>query len=179
MRILGVDPGLRLTGYACLETHVREPQHPPGSQPYAVSAALQPPSLIEAGVIRLKAGRPLTDRLLELERDLSELIDRTQPEVACVEALFSHYAHPATAVTMGHARGVILLTIRRKQLRLLEFKPNAIKKHVTGNGHASKPQMQAAVRALLCLAEPPDPPDVADAIAIALCAAARVESVVE
>jgi len=76
-------------------------------------------------------------------------------------------------VTMGHARGVILLTIKRARVELVEFKPNAIKKHLTGNGHASKTQMQSAVQTFMGLAEPPNPPDVADAIAIALCASAR------
>jgi crossover junction endodeoxyribonuclease RuvC len=80
---------------------------------------------------------------------------------------------------MGHARGVILLAIRRANLPLLELKPNAVKKFLTGNGHASKEQMQDAVRARLRLAEPPDPPDVADAIAIAMCAASRMELAAE
>jgi len=159
MRILGIDPGLQLTGYACIEC--------------AGGGGVARPSLVEAGVFRLRGKDDLSQRLLELERDLAELIERTRPEVACVEALFAHYAFPATAVTMGHARGVILLTIKRARVELVEFKPNAIKKHLTGNGHASKTQMQSAVQTFMGLAEPPNPPDVADAIAIALCASAR------
>ena len=135
---------------------------------------------MEAGVFRLAgAGKRETvpDRLLELETDVAALIERLKPEAVAVEALFAHYKHPATAISMGHARGVILLAIRRAGLSLVELKPNEVKKFLTGNGHASKEQMQAAVRDRLCLREVPEPPDVADAIAIAMCAASRMTAV--
>lgn len=157
MRYLGIDPGLRITGYGCVETVRVEP------------------CLVEAGVFRLssKGSESISDRLLELDRDLTDLIERLKPEAVAVEALFAHYKHPATAISMGHARGVILLVIRRANLPLMELKPNSVKKFLTGNGHASKEQMQDAVQARLRLPQPPDPPDVADAIAIAMCAASR------
>jgi crossover junction endodeoxyribonuclease RuvC len=158
LRFLGIDPGLRITGYGCVQSGRLEP------------------TLVEAGVFRLKgAGKreTVSDRLLELETDVAALIDRLKPEAVAVEALFAHYKHPATAIAMGHARGVILLAIRRANLNLIEFKPNEIKKYLTGNGHASKDQMQAAVKDRLCLKAMPEPPDVADAIAIAMCAASR------
>ena len=163
MRYLGIDPGLRITGYGCVDSARTEPR------------------LVEAGVFRLvsKTSETVSDRLLELDRDLTDLIERLEPDAAAVEAIFAHYKHPATAISMGHARGVILLAIRRANLPLLELKPNAVKKFLTGNGHASKEQMQDAVRARLRLAEPPDPPDVADAIAIAMCAASRMELAAE
>lgn len=112
-------------------------------------------------------------RLAELDRDFREALGRLAPEVVAVESLFAHYKHPATAIVMGHARGVLLLAIRQAGCRLVELKPNEVKKSLTGHGHASKAQMQAAVQQTFDLAEPPSPPDVADAIAIALCAARR------
>lgn len=160
MRVLGIDPGLRITGYGCVE-----------------SAHLDP-TLVEAGVFRLTgAGKreTVSDRLLELETDISALIERLRPEAVAVEALFAHYKHPATAIAMGHARGVILLSIRRAGLALVELKPNEVKKFLTGNGHAGKEQMQEAVKDRLGLKAAPEPPDVADAIAIAMCAAARAQ----
>lgn len=157
VRILGIDPGLQLTGFAVVDV----PDSPAS------------PRLVEAGVIRLRARDTLADRLHELDRDLADLLARTAPALACVESLYAHYRHPTTAIAMGHARGVILLAVRRCSVPLAEFRPNAVKKFLTGNGHASKEQMQRSVQALLGLAEPPSPPDVADAIAIALCAAHR------
>jgi crossover junction endodeoxyribonuclease RuvC len=160
MRILGIDPGLRITGYGCVE----------GEGPAV--------KLVEAGVFRL--GRrpggeiaPIADRLLELDGDLSGLIERLRPDAVAVEAVFSHVKHPATAIAMGHARGVILLGVRRAGVRLVELRPAEVKKFLTGNGQAKKSQMQGAVQVRLRLATLPEPPDVADAIAISLCAAAR------
>ena len=161
MRFLGIDPGLRLTGYGCVDGRAAEP------------------ALVEAGVFRLAAERngervPIADRLVELHRDLADLLRRLRPDAVAVEAVFAHYKHPATAIAMGHARGVILLCIRTAGLRLIELKPNEIKKFLTGHGHASKEQMQGAVQGRLRLVAPPEPPDVADAIAMALCAASRL-----
>lgn len=162
MRILGLDPGLRITGYGC------------------VDGLGERPTLVEAGVFRLgreHGTRTLTsisDRLLELAQDLDALLERTRPELVVVEGLFSHYKHPATAITMGHARGVILLAIRKAGMSLMELKPGEVKKSLTGHGHASKQQMQASVQGIFDLPEPPSPPDVADALAIALCAARRL-----
>lgn len=169
MRVLGIDPGLRITGYACLDGLGDRPE------------------IVEAGVFRLgkraagdlghgPVGSAVTisSRLAELDADFRDLLDRLSPEVVAVEAIFAHYKHPATAIVMGHARGVLLLAIQSAGLRLLEYKPNAVKKSLTGNGHAGKPQMQRAVQAHFGLAEPPSPPDVADALAIALCACRRM-----
>lgn len=162
MRLFGVDPGLRITGYACVE----------GGGP--------DPALVEAGVIRLARGSgsasPVGARLAELDTDLTELLARLKPEAVAVEALFAHYKHPATAIAMAHARGVILLCAARAGVELVELRPNEIKKFLTGHGHAKKSQMQAAIQSRLRLARPPEPPDVADAIAIALCAAWRREN---
>ncbi len=159
MRILGIDPGLRLTGYAVIAFADSDPERA---------------SLVEAGVFRFNDKQPVSARLVELERDLADLIERTAPTHAAVEGLYSHYAHPMTGVIMAHARGVVLLTIRKSGLPLMELPPTEVKKAITGNGHAKKAQVQAAVATVLNLAVAPDPPDVADAMAIALCAGGRV-----
>lgn len=119
----------------------------------------------------------VSERLAELDQDFREVLERLRPSAVAVEELFAHYKHPATAIVMGHARGVLLLAIRQAGLPLVELRPNAIKKSLTGHGHASKSQMQAAVQAEFGLPEPPSPPDVADAVATALCALRRAEGV--
>lgn len=160
MRVLGIDPGLRLTGYACLEDDAASVEG--GSR------------IIEAGVFRLtRAGESVSARLAELDGDLRDAIRRLEPELVAVEGLFSNYRHPATAIKMGHARGVVLLAIQAAGLELMELKPASVKKAMTGYGQATKAQMQSAVRETFCLAEVPSPPDVADAIAIAWCARHR------
>jgi crossover junction endodeoxyribonuclease RuvC len=151
MRILGIDPGLRLTGYGVIDYHPFRPR------------------LVDGGVIRLSAKESLADRLVELESELDSLLDEHKPEAVAVEQLYAHYAHPRTAILTGHARGVILLAARRRGVRCEQFAANRIKQSLTGHGHASKLQMQKAVQALWNLPEPPEPPDVADALAIALC----------
>jgi crossover junction endodeoxyribonuclease RuvC len=166
VRVLGVDPGLRLTGYGCVQGAAGLA----GLGLVGVDGAL-----VEAGVFRLGGtkGATVSERLLELDQDITELLFRLKPDVVAVESLFAHYKHPATAISMGHARGIILLAVRKAGLPLVELKPNEVKKFLTGHGHASKEQMQASVQLRLNLAALPDPPDVADAIAIALCAASR------
>jgi crossover junction endodeoxyribonuclease RuvC len=151
MRILGIDPGLRLTGYG------------------VVDWKLLRPALVAGGVIRLNDKTPIADRLLELETELVSLIDEYKPDVCAIEQLYSHYGHPRTAILMGHARGVILLVAQRSGLRIHEFAANRVKQAVVGHGHAGKSQVQRAIQSLWSLKEPPDPPDVADALAVALC----------
>jgi crossover junction endodeoxyribonuclease RuvC len=113
----------------------------------------------------------IAERLTELDADFRNLIVRTKPEAVAVEGLFAHYQHPATAIVMGHARGVLLLAAQQAGLKLLELKPAMVKKSTTGFGQADKAQMQRAVQAHFGLAELPKPPDLADALAIALCGA--------
>lgn len=157
VRTVGIDPGLRLTGYAVLDVE------PAGGRA----------GVVEAGVFRFDPAASVADRLVELERDLLELIERTRPDHAAVEAVYAHGAHPMTGVVMGHARGVVLLTCRRSGLPITELPPTEVKKSITGNGHAKKAQVQAAVATVLKLPVAPEPPDVADAMAIALCAGTR------
>lgn len=151
MRILGIDPGLRLTGYGVIE------YHPIRSK------------LIDAGVIRLDTGASLADRLVELDKELGEILDEYKPAACAVEQLYAHYKHPRTAVLMAHARGVILLAARKRGVRTEEFPANRIKQSLVGHGHAGKNQIQLAVQSIWKLAKPPEPPDVADALAVALC----------
>jgi crossover junction endodeoxyribonuclease RuvC len=158
MRILGIDPGLRITGYGVIDYKPLRP------------------TLIDGGVIRLNAKAALEDRLVELETELDSLIDEHKPDVCAVEQLYAHYAHPRTAILMGHARGVILLVARRRGVRCEAYAANRIKQSLTGHGHASKVQMQRAIQSQWSLSKPPEPPDVADALAIALCCGRALES---
>jgi crossover junction endodeoxyribonuclease RuvC len=156
MRILGIDPGLKLTGYGVIEWAGAEV---PG----------RPPGLVDAGVIRLDAKAQMPARLLELSRELDSLFEEYKPEVCAVETLYAHYNHPRTAILMGHARGVILLAAARHGAVIKQYAANRIKQSVAGHGHAGKPQMQRAIQMTWNLPQPPEPPDVADALAIALC----------
>lgn len=151
MRILGIDPGLQITGYGVIDWKPLRP------------------ALVDAGVIRLTPKTPIADRLVELESELDALVEEHKPDAAAVEQLYSNYAHPRTAILMGHARGVILLVARRRGIRVEEYAANRIKQSLTGHGHASKPQMQRAIQHQWNLKDPPEPPDVADALAVALC----------
>ena len=160
MRIIGIDPGLRLTGYGCVQTRSDHIE----------------PVLVEAGVIRLDVASSLAARLVELFTDLGSILDQLQPERIVVEKLYAHYAHPTTAIKMGHARGVILLAAAQRGIDLEELSATEVKKAVTEHGHASKRQVQIAVQAQCGLRDMPNPPDVADAIAIGLCAARRLPS---
>ena len=152
-RILGIDPGLHVTGYGLVRCDGRD---------FAVE---------EAGVIRPTDQNVMARRLMSLYEELVELIAQTRPDAVAVEQLFAHYAHPRTAILMGHARGVILLAAAQAGLGVHDMPSTQVKKSLTGNGHASKRQIQKAIQTLCRLPQPPSPPDVADALAIALCAA--------
>jgi crossover junction endodeoxyribonuclease RuvC len=154
LRVLGLDPGLQVTGYAVLEAR------PTG------------PHVCEAGVIRTAEGRAATDmacRLRSLYDGIVEVLDQFHPQVVAVEQLFAHYEHPRTAILMGHARGVLLLAAGQRGLSVHSYNATRIKKTVTGSGRASKDQVQRTVQRELRLAKVPEPPDVADALAAALC----------
>jgi crossover junction endodeoxyribonuclease RuvC len=151
MRILGIDPGLQITGYGVIE----------GAPPR--------PRLVDGGVIRLKTTDSIADRLVELETELEALFEEHRPDACAIEQLYSHYKHPRTAILMGHARGVIMLVAARRGARIEQYAANRIKQSLTGHGHASKVQMQRAVQSMWNLKSAPEPPDVADALAVALC----------
>jgi crossover junction endodeoxyribonuclease RuvC len=153
MRILGIDPGLRLCGYAIIES------------------AGPKEELIEAGVFRTDNGSTIEEKLNQISEDTKTLLEKFRPEIMAVEQLYSHYAHPRTAILMGHARGVILQKAAEAGVEVRSFSATRIKKSVTGNGRASKEQIQRAIQTVLALPKLPTPSDVADAIAAALCCA--------
>ncbi len=153
-RILGLDPGLQVTGYAVLEPRNASPR------------------VCEAGVIRSAEGREATDmaqRLHALYNGIVEVLEQFQPAVVVVEQLFAHYEHPRTAILMAHARGVLFLAAGQRGLPVVSYNATRIKKTITGNGRASKEQVQRTIQRELGLAKLPEPPDVADALAAALC----------
>jgi len=149
--VLGIDPGLGTTGYSILRAEGRRL------------------SLCEAGVIRTEGGRALEERLLTLYRGLKRVIRKVRPDVMVVEELHSHYLHPLTAIKMAHARGVIYCAAAEHGVAVESYAPTHVKKAITGNGHASKEQMQRMVQSLLGLPSVPEPADVADALALSLC----------
>jgi crossover junction endodeoxyribonuclease RuvC len=151
-RIMGLDPGLHNTGYGVIEAD-----------------ADGKPRLIEAGVLRIPSDGLLSARLNVLHDAVCELMDELAPSAVAVEELFSHYARPRTAVIMGHARGVLLLAAGKRGIPTASYLPTRVKRALTGHGRASKEQMQQAVQIQFDLPAPPDPPDVADALAVALC----------
>ena len=154
MRILGIDPGLNTTGYAVIE--VLRPK----------------PVIVEAGVIRsTQKGETveLAKRLRVLYDGLVEVVDQLKPDVLVVEQLYSHYDHPRTAILMAHARGVIFLAGAQRDLPVVSYNATRIKKTITGAGRASKEQMQHAMLHEFNLPALPEPNDVADAMAVALC----------
>jgi len=151
MLILGIDPGLRITGYG------------------AVRFAGRSVALVEAGVIRTPDQGGLASRLHELAGGLRQVIAALGPDAVVVESLYSHYKHPRTSILMGHARGLALLAAAELGVPVFEYPATRIKKSLTGNGRAAKDQMQRTIASTLGLARPPEPPDVADALAAALC----------
>lgn len=152
-RILGIDPGLRVSGYAVIEDR----RDGPG------------PRIVEAGVIRVPTDLPLTGRLHHLHAETLELIREHRPSMMAVEELFSHYERPKTAILMGHARGVLLLAAAECGLSVASYLPTRVKKMTTGSGSANKAQMQRAIQVQFQLSAAPEPADVADALAVALC----------
>jgi crossover junction endodeoxyribonuclease RuvC len=112
----------------------------------------------------------MTERITQLHADLSQLIVDFKPDLVAIEQLYAHYKHPRTAILMGHARGVLMLACGQAGVGVKDMPATNVKKSLTGNGHASKLQMQRAIQSIFRLKELPQPPDVADAIAIALCA---------
>lgn len=169
-RILGIDPGLRLTGYGLVDL----PSLPSSDADHPVPRYVtQDPVLVEAGVIRLNEKTSLEHRLDELHQALTAIMTEARPSYLAVENLYAHYKHPRTAILMGHARGVILLAARQHHLPVEHLPATEVKKAITGYGRASKQQMQLAIQTQYRLAEPPSPPDVADAIAIATAYARR------
>ena|SRR3989338_2954142 len=150
MRILGIDPGLGITGYGLIEADGNNV------------------SLIEAGIIRSNAKDKMGKRLADIYKKIIGLIKDTMPEAVVLEELYSHYKHPRTSILMAHGRGAICLAVEHQNVRLINYPTTKIKKAITGRGRASKEQMQRTVASLLGLKKPPEPVDVTDALALAI-----------
>lgn len=151
--ILGIDPGLATVGFGVLQSTNRDTH-----------------KVLQYGTILTPPDVPLYQRLQILYQETSELITNIQPDIVAVEQLFFG-KNTKTAMTVGHARGVILLAVANQNIPLVEFTPLQIKMALTGYGRADKQQMQLLVKQLLKLSEIPKPDDAADAIAVALTAA--------
>jgi crossover junction endodeoxyribonuclease RuvC len=150
--VLGIDPGTAQTGYGLVERT--------GSRLRA----------IDYGCLETPAAMALPQRLLLIEQGLVELIETHRPDLVAVERLFFN-KNVQTALAVGHARGVALLTAARYGLPVHEYGPSEVKIAVTGHGRAEKGQVQRMVQTVLGLAVLPRPDDAADALAIAICLA--------
>lgn len=161
MIVLGIDPGTATTGYGVVAR--------------AGDGAV---SLLECGIVRTEPTSALPARLRAIFEGVTEVLERTNPDVVAVESAF--YAKNAhTALVLGHARGAILLAATLRDLPLAEYAPAEVKNAVAGTGRATKEQVQFMVQRLLRLKEPPRPSDAADAVAVALthCFAAALPTV--
>ena len=149
--VLGIDPGLNVTGYGILDIG--------GSEPV----------IVEGGVLRSRRSDSLPLRLESLYKSLQEVLSSFAVEAVAMEELYSHYERPTTAIKMGHARGVLCLAAGQAHVPVFNYAATQVKKVLTGNGRAGKAQVQSAISRQLNLQRVPEPPDVADALAIAMC----------
>jgi len=151
MRVAGFDPGLGTTGFGVVEVRGRD---------YFV---------VQAGVIRAKKKLDLSDRLKEIYEGIQQVLLESECDEIAVEELYSHYEHPRTAILMAHARGLIFLAAGERGIPVTSYSAKRIKQTLTGNGNAHKLQVQRCIQAQLSLSKLPEPADVADALAVALC----------
>ena len=148
---MGVDCGSQYTGFAIVEQEGGEELH-----------------CVAMGAIRLSTRDPLEVRLLRIFQELSELIDAHHPEVVAIEDVF-HAANAKSALKLGHVRGVAMLAAAQAGLPVVAYARLSVKSAVVGYGRAEKSQVQMMVTRLLKLEAVPEPADVADALAIAIC----------
>ena len=151
MLVLGIDPGTAVTGFGVV-------RRDPGGRV----------TLVECGVIRTAASRPLPSRIRDIYEGVAALIERHRPGAISVEDVF-HGKNARTALSLGHARGAILLAAALMDLPIAEYTAVAIKKAVTGTGRATKDQVAFMVQQQLRLKAAPAPADAADGVAAALC----------
>lgn len=155
MKILGIDPGTATTGFGVVEK---------------VDGSLK---ALDFGVITTKQNLPMPERLAILYNDLEKLIKTAKPDWLAVEQLF-FATNAKTAISVGQARGIVLLLVHKNHLSLAEYTPLQVKQAVTGYGQATKKQIQELVKTLLKLKTTPKPDDAADALAIAICHSASI-----
>ena len=154
LRILGIDPGSRTTGYGIIDKQ--------GSSI----------GFVACGTIRTGTSGGIAERLLAIYDELQEIISRHGPDVAAVEDVFMA-SNPRSALRLGHARGAAVLAAMKSGLRVHDYPPRMVKQAVAGYGQADKTQVQHMVRALLDFSSPPSS-DAADALAVAICHANRM-----
>ncbi|MBI9017035.1 MAG: crossover junction endodeoxyribonuclease RuvC [Phycisphaerae bacterium] len=151
MIVVAIDPGLRTSGYA------------------VVSSIASTIKVIDAGTIKADPKAEMAYRIQQIYNDIAHLLSLYDADVLAIEQLYSHYKFPKTSILMGHARAMFLLAAAQKNIPVVDYAATKIKKSLTGNGRASKSQMQHAIASQLGLIKIPEPADVADALAIALC----------
>jgi len=151
MRVLGIDCGSQHTGYGVVELDPSGKLH-----------------CIAVGAIHAAARAPIADRLNKIFQGLQAVIERDQPEEVAIEDVF-FAVNVKSALKLGHVRGVAMLAASSAGLAVAEYAPLSIKSAVVGYGRADKEQVQHMITRLLNLAAPPDSPDAADALAIAIC----------
>jgi crossover junction endodeoxyribonuclease RuvC len=155
-RILGIDPGLRITGYGVIDVSSGRAR------------------LIEAGVVRPRVTGTLEQRLRELHEGISAVVSSTRPEAMVIEELYTTYKNPVTAIMMGHARGVLCLAGAQHGVPVHTLAHSLVKRALVGSGAAKKDQVNKMVTQLLGLRRNPEPNDVSDALALALAFFNRV-----
>ena len=148
MRIIGIDPGLARVGYGIIDDIK-------GNK-----------ILLDCGIIETKSTQKEEERLLEISNDLSSIVNKWNPEIASVEKFF--FYRSSSTISVVQARGVIIMTLAKYNLSILEFPPMQIRLAVTGYGHSDKNEVLKSVMYELNLESPPRPDDAADALAIAL-----------
>lgn len=165
MLVLGIDPGTATTGYGVVSDE--GPRDTNGHDVPRVRTRGGSLRLVECGVIRTRPRQTLAARLQDIHGGVVELIARHRPDVLAVEDVF-YARNVRTTVTLGHARGVVLLAGAEARLEIREFPPAEIKKAVVGAGGASKEQVQFMLTRLLRLRAAPHPTDAADGVAAAV-----------
>jgi len=150
MKILGIDPGLNITGYGL------------------INAKGQDIKLLEAGVIRTSSKQPFEQRLLTIFQNITDILKQYRPDACVLEKLYSHYKHPTTVILMGHARGVICCACTLQNIEVTGYSVKRVHKAVMGFGNSTKYQVQKMVTNLLSLKTAPKPVDVTDALALAI-----------
>jgi len=157
MRILGIDPGLAITGWAVVDFDKK------GNI-----------DLVDFGAILTEKEVEVKDRLKDIYNDMHELLDKFKPEICGIETLL-FYNNAKTAIVVGEARGVVLLTLSEENLLVYEFTPLQVKSSITGYGKATKKQVQENVKTICKLDSLPKPDDAADAVAVAIACFDRMK----
>ena len=153
MRILGIDPGFKATGYGVIDCDDKN------------NAKIK---LLEAGSIEPKSKDLFPNKIDKVYKNLDEIIQQYSPTVMVLEKLYSHYKHPTTACIMGHVRGAICLLCAHRNMKLVEYSVKRVRKSLLGNGNASKQQMQGTVAHLLKIDASKLTLDASDALSLAI-----------